>query len=363
MKTKLLSLFTLVTMTLSAQQVYYTVPGANGNSGNISDMTTIGNTIYLAVNSYSPDGAFPVSQRVLAIDTSQPTVAVQQVSIASGNQAIVTISETTNTLRVGGSSSTGTSFFDIDLTQSLPTAMNQVSSIPVNGLNYHDFYQNDFIYSTFNTGYDLILPLQTLNGNFYYDLEVFGDELFYVSGNNDLLSIDLTSATASPQPLFSDTDGVTYIEVTTNFIYYGTAQNSSIKRFNRSDNTVTTLATLPQTNSNPFFNQVRTVEIIGNEIYYAPVRGDLYVITDNLLSSPDFNISNLKVHPNPASSIVNIETNLQVTSVEILSVLGKKLDTVKNSKEIDISALSSGIYFLKIQTETGKSETLRFIKK
>ncbi len=68
-----------------------------------------------------------------------------------------------------------------------------------------------------------------------------------------------------------------------------------------------------------------------------------------------------RLYPNPVSSILNIETNNNI-SIKIVSILGetiveKKLLTGKNS--IDVSTLATGIYF--IQSENG--ENVKFIKK
>jgi hypothetical protein len=68
----------------------------------------------------------------------------------------------------------------------------------------------------------------------------------------------------------------------------------------------------------------------------------------NLLSVNSFN-SNLKfnLYPNPASDILNIETENELKSVEIYSIQGQKVLSA-GSKEINISNLTSGLYLVQV---------------
>jgi hypothetical protein len=71
--------------------------------------------------------------------------------------------------------------------------------------------------------------------------------------------------------------------------------------------------------------------------------------------------------PNPTNGQLNIEFNKATTniSIEIIDALGKKLIQqnfkVLNQTTIDVSSLSSGIYFLKLTSE-GNNSTKKFIK-
>ena len=80
------------------------------------------------------------------------------------------------------------------------------------------------------------------------------------------------------------------------------------------------------------------------------------------LSVEDFATNQIKVFPNPASSIINIE-NLDdhvIDKVAIFDSVGKKvLDDmvcVTNYLAIDIGSLLPGIYFIEITTD---NETVR----
>jgi len=67
------------------------------------------------------------------------------------------------------------------------------------------------------------------------------------------------------------------------------------------------------------------------------------------------NIENLIVYPNSTNGKIVINSfEFQINEIEIFDLYGRKQRIeVKNKKEIDISDLSVGIYFIRIQTEKG----------
>ncbi len=69
--------------------------------------------------------------------------------------------------------------------------------------------------------------------------------------------------------------------------------------------------------------------------------------------------TNLTLYPNPANSVVTVNVN-QNTILTILNLQGKVLDQIalSNGEQIDVSHLSSGVYFIK----TSEGQQLKFIK-
>ena len=69
----------------------------------------------------------------------------------------------------------------------------------------------------------------------------------------------------------------------------------------------------------------------------------------------------IRVYPNPASDLVNVNSNLTINNVEMLSYLGQNVYTKNdlNTKlvQLDVSALHSGVYFIKIKTDQGIKTT------
>lgn len=73
----------------------------------------------------------------------------------------------------------------------------------------------------------------------------------------------------------------------------------------------------------------------------------------------------LRVYPNPATSVLNLQTNAGVSQVVIYNAMGQLVQEATVSKaanQLDISKLKEGIYILKLKTASGES-TQRFVKK
>ena len=89
---------------------------------------------------------------------------------------------------------------------------------------------------------------------------------------------------------------------------------------------------------------------------------DNVAISYSTLAVKENNITNLKMYPNPAKSIINITSdNFTEKKIEVYNTLGKMVLTTKTTNNtIDITALSKGIYPVKI-TEEDKTDTLQLI--
>ncbi|URM35718.1 T9SS type A sorting domain-containing protein [Flavobacterium anhuiense] len=73
------------------------------------------------------------------------------------------------------------------------------------------------------------------------------------------------------------------------------------------------------------------------------------------------------MYPNPANETLNItaDTDIRLTSIQIYNALGQLVRVMYNAKNvhsIDVSALPSGSYFIKIASDKGNSNA-KFIKK
>ncbi|MEO8235116.1 MAG: LamG-like jellyroll fold domain-containing protein [Flavobacterium sp.] len=97
---------------------------------------------------------------------------------------------------------------------------------------------------------------------------------------------------------------------------------------------------------------------------YALSQADITSLyTNNTLSSQDFNQNNLKVslYPNPANDVLNIETDLELKSIEIYNIQGQKVLS-STQKQINVSDLAAGIYMVKIQDAKNAIATKKFMK-
>lgn len=73
---------------------------------------------------------------------------------------------------------------------------------------------------------------------------------------------------------------------------------------------------------------------------------------------------NIRLYPNPALNTLNIEHHIseKISVVEIFDLQGKQILKAVNTANINISALSNGMYFCNIYAENGKVITERFVK-
>ena len=84
---------------------------------------------------------------------------------------------------------------------------------------------------------------------------------------------------------------------------------------------------------------------------------------DLLLSIDKNDFENIKISPNPTLNKIFINSKNITQKVSIFNTIGKKVFELNTNKnEIDISTLSKGIYFMKIQFDNQKSISRKVIK-
>ncbi|QMU66235.1 MAG: T9SS type A sorting domain-containing protein [Flavobacteriaceae bacterium] len=87
-------------------------------------------------------------------------------------------------------------------------------------------------------------------------------------------------------------------------------------------------------------------------------------LNDAPLSTQEFeNDMQISVYPNPTTDYLNIETELEINTIEMYSLQGQKIASYKNQNSINVSHLSEGIYFLKLTDSFNRTETIKFIKR
>lgn len=102
-------------------------------------------------------------------------------------------------------------------------------------------------------------------------------------------------------------------------------------------------------------------ELNGDSLVGTIPTGTIYRFIPQSLSVEDFSQNDFQIYPNPASEYLHIKTQLSNYNCSIYNSLGQKVNATLSENKIDISNLSNGIYFLKIETETGAA-TKKFIK-
>ena len=92
---------------------------------------------------------------------------------------------------------------------------------------------------------------------------------------------------------------------------------------------------------------------------------DDFLISGTNLATTNFELDKLAIYPNPSNGIFNISAgNISIDSVDLFDMTGKKIDFKTNKEQtvIDLSAVSDGVYFVKI-TSNNQSTTKKIIKK
>jgi hypothetical protein len=95
-------------------------------------------------------------------------------------------------------------------------------------------------------------------------------------------------------------------------------------------------------------------DFYGNELHYG----------DPLSVLEDFNADLIQIKPNPAETVVTIQNKEQfkINSMRIVNSLGQ-IEVIENASEINISHLTSGVYILQIELESGDFILKKLIKK
>ncbi|WP_300565844.1 T9SS type A sorting domain-containing protein [Flavobacterium sp.] len=101
--------------------------------------------------------------------------------------------------------------------------------------------------------------------------------------------------------------------------------------------------------------------------YNFPIVTNTATTTIAALSRQDFEFSNyFNLYPNPVHDVLNIATTatIEISSINIYNTLGQLvlvIPNAQNTKAVDVSNLTSGNYFIKINSDKGTANT-KFIK-
>jgi len=103
-------------------------------------------------------------------------------------------------------------------------------------------------------------------------------------------------------------------------------------------------------------------------IYFSSISSEnmMYIddfnYVDRILSVNDFPTLEVVIYPNPAKNIINISSQEPIKSISIYNSLGNIVAEALGETTIDVSNLTSGLYFIEVTTGGSKSVE-KFIKK
>jgi len=81
------------------------------------------------------------------------------------------------------------------------------------------------------------------------------------------------------------------------------------------------------------------------------------------LGLEDLSLTNTTVYPNPTTGYLAVNSKISISQLQIYNTLGQLIMTKKNRKDINISTLEQGLYFLKVQDVNGNYTSRKIIKK
>lgn len=70
----------------------------------------------------------------------------------------------------------------------------------------------------------------------------------------------------------------------------------------------------------------------------------------------------VSLYPNPVENTFQITTSEEIRSVSVFSVAGREVANFNSQQDYDISQLSTGMYFVKIQSTKGE-KVQRIVKR
>ncbi|MDR6459641.1 hypothetical protein J2786_002748 [Chryseobacterium vietnamense] len=85
--------------------------------------------------------------------------------------------------------------------------------------------------------------------------------------------------------------------------------------------------------------------------------------SNTTLNVKDIRTVDVNIYPNPTSDFVNVKSKVEVNSISIFNMEGRKLSETYKENRIDLSSYSAGVYFLNIVLKDGTTFKHKIIKK
>jgi hypothetical protein len=80
------------------------------------------------------------------------------------------------------------------------------------------------------------------------------------------------------------------------------------------------------------------------------------------INDVEFANNTISLYPNPAQEVLNVSSANSITKIEVYDLLGKKVASNNNAKNVNVAALGKGVYVVKVAQENGSVVAKRFIK-
>ncbi|WP_299765894.1 T9SS type A sorting domain-containing protein [uncultured Dokdonia sp.] len=135
--------------------------------------------------------------------------------------------------------------------------------------------------------------------------------------------------------------------------------NTLYSRYNPSEDLWDIIEAPSFVSKNPFSFTINGIGYVGvgdKGITDVEPTDGVWQLDPEFLSVPDVNATNMSIFPNPATHIVFIQSELPIYNATIYTSLGQSITTIKvENNQLDVSSLSTGIYFIELTSEIGTS--------
>lgn len=210
-----------------------------------------------------------------------------------------------------------------------------------------------------SSGVSNVSVTQNVLSNFYLDF-IYKDNFMY---SFDGKVVDVTTA---PFVIgqFSNTRGPVVYDSYYNrvcFASYDYSGNITFKRFN--PDTFLLYDSLPISQA---FGSVKNIITCGNGCYAFNTTDDkVIIIKDSTLGLSESEEKNkLSIYPNPTIDYLYVQSDLAIKEIQISDLTGRTINNLNfQDNKINLTALQTGIYFVKISDVNGKITTKKIIKK
>jgi hypothetical protein len=254
-----------------------------------------------------------------------------------------------------------------------------VGYTPVATLNYAGVNGQPSNDNTFNTSWcSASTTLVQIEGNNTNKITGLGCEgIAFLAGRFDATGftrfhIDIWTPTSTQDKVFSfkfsnwngtgsETNAWQYTATNANILTPGSEGTWISIDLPFSSPTFTCINTAPG-NGCPSLSEITQFVITSNlgTVYY----DNLYLHKNTTLSTNDFEASRVKLYPNPATNVLNIESVMTIEKVSVYNLLGQEVISQTPNTELvtlDVASLQVGVYVVKTSIN-GNTSSTRFIK-
>ncbi len=115
-------------------------------------------------------------------------------------------------------------------------------------------------------------------------------------------------------------------------------------------------------NLDAYANQSIRVGILCNSVDHYLFMVDDFSVSTATLSTQDFFANNLKIYPNPTKGMLNLSSSTTlINGIDVTDLNGRIVKSFKlngiSQAELNVSDLNSGMYFVSVETDSGKGIT------